>query len=95
MTRKLIPIALAAVFIFSGATPSWAEQDCNEMLEKNCTSCHYKTRVCKKIGKKNERSWKNTTKRMIRYGLKLDNSEVKKITDCLVALDENSEKFCD
>ncbi len=94
MTRQLISIALAAALILT-TTPLWAEQDCSEILEQNCISCHYKTRICKKVGKKNKRSWKNTTKRMIRYGLKIDKSELNKITNCLVDLAESSEKFCD
>lgn len=94
MIRRLTSIALAATFLLT-TTPLWAGQDCSEMLEQNCTSCHYKTRICNKIGKKNKRSWKNTTKRMMRYGLKLDNTELKEITRCLVALEEDSKKFCD
>ena len=94
MTKQLASIVLAAVFIFTSA-PLLAGQDCIEMLEQNCTNCHYKTRICKKVGKKNRRAWKNTTKRMIRYGLKLDKSELDKVTNCLVALEENPEKFCD
>ena len=94
MKKRLTAIALAGAFLFTSA-PLLAGQDCVEMLEQNCTSCHYKSRICDKVGKKNRRSWKNTTKRMIRYGLKIDKSEVSKITDCLVSLEENSEKFCE
>jgi hypothetical protein len=94
MKKQMTVIALATAFIFAPA-PLLAEQDCIEMLEQNCTSCHYKTRICKKVGKKNKRAWKNTTKRMIRYGLKIDKSELAKITNCLVSLKENPGKFCD
>ena len=94
MKKRLTSITLAGAFLFASA-PLLAGQDCVEMLEQNCTSCHYKTRICKKVGTKNKRSWKNTTKRMVRYGLKLDKSELDKVTNCLVALEENSEKFCD
>ncbi|MEN8135285.1 MAG: hypothetical protein ABFS18_07080 [Thermodesulfobacteriota bacterium] len=94
MKKQLTSIALTGAFLLTAA-PLSAGQSCCELLEQKCTSCHYKSRICDKVGKKNRRSWKNTTKRMIRYGLKLDKSEVDKITDCLVALEENSEKFCD
>jgi hypothetical protein len=32
---------------------------------------------------------------MIRYGLKLEDSEVEMITECLVDLEEKPGKFCD
>lgn len=94
MIRRLTLLALAAAFLLT-ATPLWADQDCSEMLEQNCTSCHYNNRICKKVGTKNKRSWKNTVKRMVRYGLKLDSSELSKVTNCLADLEENSGKFCD
>lgn len=93
MKKLLASIVLAAIFIIT-SSPLQAGQDCSEILEQNCISCHYKTRICNKIGKKNRRSWKNTTKRMIRYGLKLDKSELNKVTDCLVSLEEDPKTFC-
>jgi hypothetical protein len=94
MRTLLTATALAAALIFSSSLLQ-AEQNCTEKLEQNCISCHYNTRVCEKIGKKNKRSWKNTVKRMIRYGLEIDQAEVDKITECLVALEKNPGKFCD
>ncbi len=93
MKKQLTAIVVAGAFLLTAA-PLLAGQDCSEMLEQNCTSCHYKSRICQKVGKKTKRAWKNTTKRMIRYGLKLDKSELNKITDCLVALEENPGQFC-
>ena len=94
MKKQLTAIAFAGALLFVSA-PLLAGQDCCEMLEQNCISCHYNTRICEKVGTKNRRSWKNTTKRMIRYGLKIDKAELAKITDCLVALEENPGKFCE
>lgn len=94
MKKRLTSVALATAFLFS-SLPLLANQECCELLEENCTSCHYKSRICDKVGTKNKRSWKNTTKRMIRYGLKIDKAEVAKITDCLVELEGNSKEFCD
>ena len=94
MRKRLVYLTIAVAFLFA-SSPLQAGQECIEMLEQNCTSCHYKTRICAKIGKKNKRSWQNTVKRMIRYGLKINKSEQGKITDCLVSLGKNPEKFCD
>jgi hypothetical protein len=95
---KMLPTAtlLAAFFFLAAATLARAAQeDCPSTLEQKCTACHHKTRICDKVGSKNRRSWKNTTKRMIRYGLKLEDSEVEMITECLVDLEEKPGKFCD
>lgn len=92
--KQLTVVAAAATFLVM-ATRLTAGQDCGEMLNTKCTGCHYNTRVCEKIGKKNRRSWQNTTKRMIRYGLKITKAEIDEITDCLVSLENNPEIFCD
>lgn len=97
MKERLIFLNVAAALTFAfllNAVPLQASQECTEKLEKNCTSCHYKNRICNKIGEKNKRSWKNTTKRMIRYGLKLSKSEISEIVDCLVSLENSPDKFC-
>lgn len=94
MQKQLTSMVLATALLLT-AGPLLASQDCSERLEQNCTSCHYKSRICEKVGKKTKRAWKNTTKRMIRYGLKLDKSELDEITACLVALEDKSGKFCE
>lgn len=94
MSARLIGLTVAVAFLLL-SSPLQAGQECLEMLTQNCTSCHYKTRICDKIGKKNRRSWKNTAKRMARYGLKLDKADLDQVTECLVALEENPGKFCD
>lgn len=94
MRKRLTTLTVAAAFLCM-SSPLQAGQDCFALLEQNCTSCHYKNRICEKIGKKNRRSWKNTTKRMLRYGLELDKTGLDEITECLVSLDTASEKFCD
>ena len=72
-----------------------ADPACLEQVAQHCTSCHYKTRICTKIDKKNNRAWQKTIKRMLRDGLKLEKAEQKAIAECLVALKENPQSFCD
>ncbi|MFO7605303.1 MAG: hypothetical protein R6W72_03230 [Desulfurivibrionaceae bacterium] len=94
MKNQLTFLAVTTSFLFMAPLLS-AGQECGEMLKEKCTGCHYNTRVCEKVGDKNRRSWKNTTKRMIRYGLKISTDEINEVTDCLVSLEDNPEIFCD
>ena len=93
--RKIpILILLAGALFLTPPLPVMAEQDCADLLEKNCTSCHYNTRICNKIGKKNKRKWKVTVKRMLRYGLKIDKATQNETIACLVSLEKESARFC-
>jgi hypothetical protein len=74
--------------------PVQADEECLELLEQKCTSCHYNTRICKKLGKKNTRAWKSTVKRMLRYGLKMDKQEQEKSVDCLLSMKKDPGPFC-
>lgn len=74
--------------------PVQADEECLELLEQKCTSCHYNTRICKKLEKKNKRAWKSTVKRMLRYGLKLDKQEQEKSVDCLLSMKKDPGPFC-
>ena len=90
-----LSIITTIVFVLIIGTPAHsAEQTCLEKLEKDCTSCHYNTRICKKIEKKSKRAWKSTVKRMLRYGMKMDKKEQSDIVDCLLELKKDSEQFC-
>lgn len=92
---KEFSIIAAVVFSLCLSSPALsADASCLEKLEQNCTSCHYNTRICKKITKKNKRSWKSTVKRMLRYGMKMTKSEQSDIVDCLLELKKDSEEFC-
>ena len=94
MKKKSVSISLALILGLTTPFSLMAEEDCTDLLEKNCTGCHYNTRICNKIGKKNKRKWNATVKRMLRYGLKIDKKTQKEIAGCLVSLDKNETQFC-
>ena len=95
MNKICISIVLVLTLFLTVPLSLTAGQDCNDLLEKNCTSCHYNTRICNKIGKKNKRKWKTSVKRMLRYGLKIDKKAQGSIVDCLVSLDKKEDPlFC-
>ena len=93
MKPFLIATAMA-LMVSLACPPAQAGEECLELLEQKCTSCHYNTRICKKLEKKNMRAWKKSVKRMLRYGLKLDKQEQEKIIDCLLAMKEEPGPFC-
>ena len=86
---------LATILTLFLTQPAAAETKCAELLDKNCTSCHYKTRICAKIGKKSKRGWKISVKRMLRYGLSLNKNEQKEIVQCLTELKKGSKLVCE
>ena len=94
MKKTSVSISLALILILTAPLSVMASQDCVDLLEKNCTSCHYNTRICNKIGKKNKRKWKTSIKRMLRYGLKIDKNIQDEIASCLVSMDKDDTKFC-
>jgi hypothetical protein len=76
------------------AMPVAAGQDCVDRILATCTSCHYQTRICEKLATKSQREWKTTLKRMLRYGLVLDETGQDTILDCLANLKKDSGKLC-
>jgi len=74
--------------------PARAAQDCTDQVLATCTSCHYQTRICDKLDQKNRRDWQETLKRMLRYGLVLDETGQGRVLDCLVALKKDHTKLC-
>lgn len=95
MTGKMRILALAGGVAMLLWTPSARAGDaCVEMIQANCTSCHYPTRICEKIGQKSRRGWKVTIKRMLRYGLQLPGGKMDEILDCLQGLEKDRGDLC-
>lgn len=74
--------------------PAQSAQDCTDQLLATCTSCHYQNRICEKLDKKSRRDWQVSIKRMLRYGLVLDEAGQGKILECLAALKKDHTKLC-
>lgn len=75
-------------------TPVWSGQECADQVLANCSKCHYPVRICEKLGKKSTRDWKVTIKRMLRYGLVLNETDQESILNCLTSLSKDSGKLC-
>ena len=92
-------VAGLALTVFLGATiltgsNSMADEDCTTLINSKCTSCHYKSRICKKLGKKRKGAWKSTIKRMKRHGAEISKEEQKALVKCLFALKPGAEAGC-
>ncbi len=92
----IMPI-LALAFMSSGALAS-QDQDvvgpCEEIIESRCVQCHYATRICQKLGKKNTRKWAGTIKKMKKHGAKLTQAEEKTLLQCLSKPENEMQEFC-
>ncbi len=72
------------------------DEDCYQLLENHCQSCHMLGRVCKKLDKKSERAWKSTIVRMVkRRGAEVDAQQQAVIVKCLVSRDASLVQGCE
>lgn len=91
---RISAITLMLIVYLWTAMPAMAEQDCAAKILANCTSCHYQTRICEKLATKSKKEWKATLKRMLRYGLVLDETGQDGMLECLASLKKDSGKLC-
>lgn len=94
-TALFICASLAVFLIltaFSSNSP--AAEGCAALISERCEKCHYKTRICDAVGKKNKWSWKRTIKNMVREGAVLNKDEQKTLLTCLNTSDKSVLDLC-
>lgn len=91
LTALALAIGLATLTL---TIPAQAAKDCEDKIIAICTTCHYQTRICEKLDKKSKREWQTTLKRMLRFGLVLDEAGQGRVLECLMALKKDHGKFC-
>ncbi|MEW6426405.1 MAG: hypothetical protein AB1568_00060 [Thermodesulfobacteriota bacterium] len=87
MLNRWIPTAAIAVFLLLGAAAAGQGADppsCGQLLVNHCDSCHYISRPCQLLGKKGRWRWKRSLEAMVRYGAKINPTELDRLLDCLV-----------
>ncbi|MBC8208033.1 MAG: hypothetical protein H8E79_02560 [Desulfobulbaceae bacterium] len=57
--------------------------ECRPLLENQCQSCHYLSRICRKVGKRSARGWKATMRVMVRRGAQISKEDQGQLIDCL------------
>ena len=87
----LMFLSLSALFSFSVAAE---EIGCDQLIVKRCEQCHYKTRICQKIGMKSKGQWKRSIKNMVKYGAVLNKDEQKRLWRCLSAPTKEIQTLC-
>lgn len=91
-------VILVVVFCFSGSGFAQSEfsENCIELLQARCQTCHQLTRVCQQLDKKSKKRWEATLKRMVkRRGATLSGQEQQVLLDCLATPDTNVKKQCE
>lgn len=70
------------------------KSSCESLLVEQCSTCHYLTRICQKIGEKSKGDWRRSVKRMVRKGAVLSQAEQKLLVECLHKKEEGAKKAC-
>jgi len=93
--KTIVIMVLLCFWTGSVLAASETENECRELLVAKCQKCHYLERVCSKVGKKSERRWKATVKRMVkRRGAELRMDEQMLLVQCLSTPDQGILKEC-
>ncbi|MCB2183394.1 MAG: hypothetical protein KQH63_15275 [Desulfobulbaceae bacterium] len=89
-----LALSLVVLFSFTPASVS-AASDCTTIITERCETCHYKTRICRKLGVKSKGQWKRTVKNMVHYGAELNKDEMKMLVTCLDTQDKSIVNLCE
>lgn len=89
---SLIPVS---DFLASASSDQDTNRDCETILNETCSTCHYKTRICQKLGKKKKGAWKKTINTMVRYGAKISPKEQETLLTCLSKAVPGDKRVCD
>ena len=77
-------VAVTCALLLINVSVSKSADNCAELLNNKCTECHNLERICRKIGRKDEKRWTRMIKRMLKNGAKLSDSEKIEMLNCLV-----------
>ena len=71
------------------------EPQCLELLLGKCRECHYMTRICQSLDKKNKWTWRRTIRNMANKGAEVTRAQEDRILDCLVDKAKDVVNFCE
>ncbi len=100
---RLLPLLALPVCLVlaSGPAPASGQESasppesCVQLLKSRCLSCHYESRICRKLkNKAGRRAWNGTIGAMIRHGAQVNKEERKRLAACLAAGDREVLEFC-
>lgn len=93
--KPLALLSFLLLFSLSATTAAFAGgAQCAELLNSRCQVCHYKSRICQRLGNKSKGEWQRTVKNMMRYGAKISEAEGKILAECLNAAPVGAEFVC-
>lgn len=84
-TRLLLPLVLLIPALLCSFAAAAGEHKplCIDLLIDKCRQCHYLTRVCQSLDKKNRGRWERTIGNMVRHGAEITSKQHDRIVDCL------------
>jgi hypothetical protein len=72
-----------------------AGEECRELIQKKCASCHFVKYICPKIEQgKGTFSWRWSINAMVKEGLVATDQEQDQLVSCLVNPDAKVKAFC-
>ncbi|VAW35377.1 hypothetical protein MNBD_DELTA04-561 [hydrothermal vent metagenome] len=91
-----VVLIIAATALLWNSSSAFAAANCTQLVTSRCEKCHYKTRICEKIQKRQGKgSWKRTIKNMVRHGAQLNAAEQKQLAYCLSTPTPDVLKLCE
>ncbi len=91
----LIIIVLGTAVVATGATKKTNSDkkkfNCVAVVNNKCETCHYKSRICAQLGRRNRRKWRTTIKRMVSHGAIMEKDEIEALARCLAASRKNAD----
>lgn len=95
--RLLLSLLLFATALLycSPATAGKNKPQCLNLLIDQCRQCHYLTRICAGLDKKDKGDWNRTIGYMVANGLKITKGQRGRILDCLVRKTPDVVGFCE
>lgn len=95
--RQLFFLALYAMILSCPVRAAAGEnqQQCLDLLLGKCRECHYMTRICQSLDKKNKWKWRRTIRNMAKKGAEVTRAQEDRILDCLTDKAPDVVKFCE
>lgn len=87
-------LSATALLCFSHAAGGENKPQCINLLIDQCRQCHYLTRICQNLDKKDRGRWKRTIRNMVDNGAEITREDEERILNCLVDKAPDVVGFC-
>ena len=92
--KKLILIVVGAYMVLMVASLVHAQASAAKLAAERCAPCHGTARICEKLGGRAPEVWRQTVKRMVSNGAKLNDSEADSVAEYLAVAKPGAKALC-